>query len=126
MTEHTDETRIPIIEERARIDKQVVDRDIVRIKTTFNERTEWLTQELTSEDVVVERVPVDREIDSMPPIREEADLLVIPVIEQRLVVEKRWVLKEELHIRKQKRTDVVEVPVTLRSSDVSVERDRDA
>ena len=126
MTEHTDETRIPIIEERARIDKQVVDKGIVRIKTTLNERTEWLTHELTSEDVVVERVPVDREIDSMPQIREEADLLVIPVVEQRLVVEKRWVLKEELHIRKQKRTDVIEVPVTLRSSDVSVERDRDA
>jgi uncharacterized protein (TIGR02271 family) len=126
MPKHIDETRIPIIEERARIDKQVVDKGIVRIKTSFTERTEWLTQELTSEDVVVERVPVDRDIDSMPQIREEAGLLIIPVIEQRLVIEKRWVLKEELHVRKQKRTDVVDLPVTLRSSEVSVERDRDA
>jgi uncharacterized protein (TIGR02271 family) len=125
MPKRIDETRVPIIQERARIDKQVVDKSVVRIKTSFNEHTEHLSQELTSEDVVIERVPIDREIDSMPEIRQEADVLIIPVIEQRLVIEKRWVLKEELYVRKKKRTDTVEIPVTLRSSEISVERDRD-
>jgi uncharacterized protein (TIGR02271 family) len=125
MPERIDETRVPIIEERARIEKKMVDKSVVRITTSFNAHTEHLTQELTSEDVLVERVPVDREIDSIPQIREEADALIIPVVEQRVVIEKRWVLREELHVRKKKRTDTVEIPVTLHSSEVSVERDRD-
>ena len=49
-------------------------------------------------------------------------MLIIPVIEERLVVEKRWVLTEELHVRRREHIEEVEIPVELRSTRVSVER----
>jgi stress response protein YsnF len=44
------------------------------------------------------------------------------VLEEILVVEKRLVLKEELHIRRRATTETAEVPVTLRKQRVVVER----
>lgn len=117
------ETRIPIVEERARIEKHVVATGLVRIKTEVSERVELLSDELTTQTVKVERVPVDREVDAPPEVRSEGDVLIIPVVEQRLFIEKRWVLTEELHVRRRMDTEVVEVPVDLRATRVSVERE---
>ena len=50
------------------------------------------------------------------------DLTIVPVVEEVLVVEKRLVLKEELHIRRTSQTELVEVPVTLRKQRAVVER----
>jgi uncharacterized protein (TIGR02271 family) len=122
MPERSGETRIPIVEERARIDKHVVATGAVRIRTDVDERIELLRDELTAQTVTVERVRIEREVDAPQQIRSEGDVLIIPVVEQRLVVEKRWVLTEELHVRRQQHTEVVEVPVSLRSTRVSVER----
>jgi hypothetical protein len=47
---------------------------------------------------------------------------IVPVLEEVLFVEKRLVLKEELHIRRQATTETVEVPVTLRKQRAIVER----
>lgn len=123
MPDDTRETRIPIVEERAKIYKHLVDTGVVRIKTDVSERIELLSEELTTQSVTVERVRVDREVDAPPTVRTEGDVLIIPVVEQRLVVEKRWVLTEELHVRRKQHTEVVEVPVELRATKVTVERE---
>ena len=47
---------------------------------------------------------------------------IIPVLEEILVVEKRLVLKEEVHIRRSTAGEEVEVPVTLRRQRAVVER----
>jgi stress response protein YsnF len=65
---------------------------------------------------------VNREITTAPEVRTENGVTIVPVIEEVLVVEKRLVLKEELHIRRQTRTEEVEVPVELRKERVEVER----
>ena len=44
------------------------------------------------------------------------------MIEERLIIEKQLFLKEELHIRRNVKTETVEVPVTLRSERAIVER----
>jgi stress response protein YsnF len=46
----------------------------------------------------------------------------VPVLEEVLVVEKRLVLKEELHLRRKVETETFEAPVTLRKQRVEVER----
>ena len=46
----------------------------------------------------------------------------MPVVEEVVVVEKRLVLKEEIHIRRTAQTEAVEVPVTLRKQRAVVER----
>jgi uncharacterized protein (TIGR02271 family) len=116
------DSRIPIVEERATIEKQVVPTGRVRITTRVEERLEMLRDELIAQTVAVERVAIDREVDTPPGIRSEGDVLIIPVVEQRLVVHKRWVITEELHVRRREHIEAVEIPVELRSTHVSVER----
>ena len=115
--------RIPIVEERATIEKQVVPTGRVRITSRVEERLEVLRDELIAQTVAVDRVAVNREVDTPPGIRSEGDVLIIPVVEQRLVVTKRWVVTEELHVRRREHVEAVEIPVELRSTHVSVERE---
>ena len=61
--------------------------------------------------------------DQLDPAWLDGDVLIVPVIEEMLVVEKRLVLKEELHIRKQRRTEQIEEPITVRSMRAVVERE---
>jgi stress response protein YsnF len=74
------------------------------------------------EIVEVTRVPIDRMVETAPEIRTEGDVTILPVVEEVLVVEKRLVLKEEVHIRRRVTTETAEVPVTLRKQRVEVER----
>jgi uncharacterized protein (TIGR02271 family) len=115
--------RIPIVEEQATIAKRAVEGGRVRVHVGVEEREQMLREALSHEEVEVERVPVDREVSAMPAIREEGDVTIVPVVEEILVVERRLRLKEELHIRKVRRTEEVEVPVTVRATRATVERE---
>jgi stress response protein YsnF len=115
--------RIPIVEEQATIAKRVVEGGRVRVRTAVEEREQILRETLHHDEVEVQRVPVDREVAAMPAIREEGDVTIVPVVEEILVVERRLRLKEEIHIRKVRRTEEVEVPVTVRATRATVERE---
>lgn len=51
-------------------------------------------------NVEVERVPVGRVIDEIPPVEGDADHTIIPSVEETVVVERKLLLREELHIRR--------------------------
>ena len=89
------------MEETARVGKREVKGGTVRVRTVVDTVEELARAELQGEKVEVTRVPVDREIDRAPEIRTEDGVTIIPVVEEVLVVEKRLVLKEELHVRRQ-------------------------
>jgi uncharacterized protein (TIGR02271 family) len=116
------EERIALVEEEARIDKREVVTGRVRIRTRVEEAEETVRGTLDEEVVEVERVPIDRIVDAAPAVRQDGDVTIIPVMEEVLVVEKRLVLKEELHVRRRRTQESVEVPVTLRRERVEVER----
>jgi uncharacterized protein (TIGR02271 family) len=116
------EERIPVVDEEARIDKREVVTGRVRIRTRVEEADETVRGTLDEEVVEVERVPVDRIVEAAPAVRQDGDVTIIPVMEEVLVVEKRLVLKEELHVRRRRKQESVEVPVTLRRERVEVER----
>ncbi|HEV2558062.1 MAG TPA: YsnF/AvaK domain-containing protein [Microvirga sp.] len=117
------EERIPLVEEEVRIDKRTVERGRVRVRTVTDEVEEMARATLDGETVEVDRVPVDRMVEVAPEIRTEGDVTIIPVVEEVLVVEKRLVLKEELHVRRRRTTEEVEVPVTVRRQRAVVERE---
>jgi stress response protein YsnF len=79
-------------------------------------------QPLQTEQVEIERVAVNRMIDEPMSIRHEGDTMIIPLLEEVLVVEKRLVLREEVHIKKLK--SVVHDPqeVHLREERVEIVR----
>ena len=117
-----DEDVIPLVVEEAHISKREVTTGRVRVETRTELVEETVRAELTSGTVDIERVAVNREIDRVPDIRTEGDTIVVPVVEEVLVVERRLVLKEELHVRRRTTTEAVEVPVTLRKQRVDVVR----
>jgi stress response protein YsnF len=114
--------RLPVSEERICVHKRKVETGRVRIRTVPEEREQRIQETVASEEVFVETVRVGREVETMPEVRQEGDTWVFPVVEKVLVVEKRSILKEEARVRRVRRSETVEQPVTLRSTRVIVER----
>ncbi|MBA3534075.1 MAG: YsnF/AvaK domain-containing protein [Ardenticatenales bacterium] len=113
---------IPVIEEFLKIQKRQVETGRVRIRKVVQEREETVNVPLLREEVSVERVPVNRYVDGPLDVRYEGDIMIVPVVEEVLVVEKRLVLKEELHISKRQVQTEVPQTVILRSEEAFVER----
>jgi uncharacterized protein (TIGR02271 family) len=95
----------------------------VRVETRTETLQEIAEADLETSEVVVVRVPVDREVDSPPPMRSEGDVTIIPVLEERLVISRRLVLKEEIHIKRRRSVENVQVPVSLRRQHAFVTRE---
>jgi stress response protein YsnF len=110
------------VEERAVIGKVLRDAGGVRVSTRTETVTDLVRDTLTESAVEVERVAVGRFVDAEEEPRVEGDVTVVPVYEERLVVERRLFLVEEVHLRRVARERAVEVPVELRKQVVDVER----
>lgn len=113
---------IPVLDERAEVVKRPVERGRVQVRIEVDERQEAVRAALRQEDASVERVLVGRVVTDRPAVREEAGVLIVPVVEERLVVRTELVLKEELRITRRERVEQVSVPVRLRSERVEVAR----
>lgn len=120
--ETTETEIIPLAEETLRLDKRRVITGKVRISTETDVVEELARASLHRETVEVTRIPVNRVVDHIPEIRTESDVTIIPILEEVLVVEKRLLLKEELHVRKTNTQEDVELPVQLRKQRAVVER----
>ena len=115
---------IPLVAEEVVIEKRPVEAGRVTVTTQVDARHELVEESLRREDVTVERVPIGQPVtDVVPQIRQVGDVLIVPVLEEELVIEKRLVLKEELHIRKTVSLEQVREEVTLRSERAVITRD---
>jgi stress response protein YsnF len=114
---------IPVLEEKAFLEKKLATKARVRVATQTKQVDEITTATLQGEEVEVTRVPVGTPVvGEAPQIRTEGDTTIVPVFEEVLVVEKRLMLKEELHIRRQASEERVEISTPLRKQEVKVER----
>ena len=125
-TESAEVEVIPLVEEQVRLEKRSISKGKVRIKSVVDSLEEVVRADLKDESVEITRVPIGRAVDSAPEIRTEGDVTIIPILHEIVVVEKRLVLTEELHIRRRTETETVEIPVTLRKQRVVIERSDDA
>jgi uncharacterized protein (TIGR02271 family) len=94
----------------------------VRVTKTVRERTAVIDEPLEADIVTIDRVPIDRFVEAPIPDRYEGDTLVVSVLEEVTVVEKRLRLKEELRITKRRVQTRRPQAVTLRSEEATVER----
>jgi len=118
----SDDLRIPIVQEEARVSKRLVETDHVNVRVASDQEDVVVRDELRQERVEITRVPIDREVSEAPAARTEGDVTIVPVLEERLVVEKRLFLVEELHVRRTATTNPVDLPITLRRTRVEIER----
>jgi stress response protein YsnF len=123
MNDQTASSTIPLISEELRVEKRSVPNGKVRVKTVVDTFAEVVQETLKTERVETTRVEIGKEIDTIPSVRTNGDTTVIPVVEEVLVVEKRLILKNEIHVRRVISDDQVEVPVTLRKQRAVVKRD---
>jgi stress response protein YsnF len=120
------EKSIPVVEEDVHIEKRTVSRGRVRVETVTEIRDEVARADLETSDVEIVRVPVGREVEEPPAMRTEGETIIVPVLEEVFVVEKRLMLKEELHITRRVTSEAVEIPVRLRKQRAVVRRERGA
>lgn len=113
---------VPVMVEELNVQTRRVQTGAVRLTKRVHEHEEVLDNPLWHEKIEVERIAVNRPVDSPPSIRHEGDTTIIPVLEEVLVVEKRLVLKEEIHITKRRVETHVPQRVTLRREEATVER----
>lgn len=113
---------VPVVVEELEVQKRVVETGKVRITKAVHEHDVVIDEPLFREEVEVERRPIHRAVDGPIPARYEGETLIVSIVEETLVVEKRLMLKEELHIRKQRVETHQPQHVTLRSEEAQIER----
>lgn len=116
-------TRVPVVEEEARIEKRRVESGHVRVRTHIEERQHVLRELLLGEALEVVNVPAEHEVQAPPPPRQEGDVTIISLVEERMVVTKKLFVVEELHVRRTTHLDEIGVPVTVRAMRAVVEED---
>jgi uncharacterized protein (TIGR02271 family) len=113
---------LPVIEEALEVQRRRVETGRVRIHKIVHEREELVDAPLLREEVVDERVPINRVVDAPLPVRYEGDTMIVSILEEVLVVEKRLLLKEEVHITTRRTETYTPERVTLRSEEVIIAR----
>ncbi|MGN7867931.1 YsnF/AvaK domain-containing protein [Paracoccus sp. 22332] len=122
MTDEPKPDVLPLVEERVALTKRTIPTGRVRVETRTETVQQHLPAQLSSEEVEVVRVPVNSRVDAMPPTTTEGDLTIIPVVEERLVVTRELYLREEVHVRRIRRQETVEIPVETRRQTVHIDR----
>jgi len=114
---------IPVIAEELNVQRRQVNTGGVRVRKVVREHEEIVDQPVLHEEVDVERVPVNQMVaGGPPPIRYEGDTMVIPILEEVLVIEKRLVVKEEVRITRRQTTTSQPQHITLMNEEAIVER----
>lgn len=118
------EGTLPVIEEMARVQVVEVDQGGWRISKKVSVTEQQVDEELKDFSVQIERRPMGIRLEGneVPEARYEGNTLVISVVEEVLVTEKRLVLVEEVRITGTHGTHRAPQQVSLRKETVSVER----
>jgi len=117
-----DDLKLQLFAEDFSVDKETLETGRVRVATRTHEREALIDEDLARERVEIETVPVGRRIDAVPGIRQQGDITIVPVVEEVLFVERRLMLKEEIHIRRVRTTEHHQGKVMLRHQEAVVSR----
>ena len=123
LTTKASKDTIPVIEEKATVSTQVMDVSKVRLSKTVEHAIEKLDVTTAEEEVVIKRVPKNVIVDKIPDgVRYEGDVMIIPVLKEVAVVEKKIMLVEEIHVTRQTTRNTRKVEVPVRKEKVEAER----
>lgn len=114
---------ILLVEETARIDNRTVETGKVRVRTVVDEELVVVSATLSGNYVTVDRIAIDRVVDTVPPPREVDGVMIISVVEERLRVVRELVLVEEVHMRDVRTAEPFEQTLTRRVMRAEIERE---
>jgi stress response protein YsnF len=114
---------IPVVEEKAKVTKEVVDVSKVRLLKTVENAIENVDVSTAEEHVEIKRVPKNVIVDTVPEgVRYEGDVMIIPVLKEVAVVEKKIMLVEEIHVSRHTTRAKKTVEVPVRKEKIEAER----
>jgi uncharacterized protein (TIGR02271 family) len=116
------ETILPLIAEEVEVSKRIKETGRVRVSKRVRHNTATVDELLKTETYEVKRVPMNRTVDAPIEPRHEGDTLIISILEEQLVVEKRLVLVEELHIVRNVQNKPERQEIELRREEAEIER----
>lgn len=93
-----EKTVIPVIAEELDVHSRVVPTGGVRVHRRLLEHDEDIETTLRREHLDIRRVIINEEVEGPLPMREEGDTIIVPIVEEVLIVEKRYRLKEEVRM----------------------------
>jgi uncharacterized protein (TIGR02271 family) len=117
-----DDVRVRRSEEEIRVQTREREAGEIRVRKRVRTERERLSVPKKRVEVTVERVPVEGTVpagDEAAQIGEED--IMVPVVEEEIVVEKRPVVKEEIRIRKEVVEDVEVVEEVVRREEVEID-----
>lgn len=113
---------IPVIEEQLQVHKVTDETGRIRIsKQVFND-VQQVNTLLNSEEIDVQRIPVNLVVEHAPLARYEGDTYIVPVIREEVITTTRLVLVEEVRITKRQMQVVDSQTLTVRREAITVER----
>lgn len=113
---------VPVVEERLEVGVHRATTGTVRVATRVVTRDEVVDVPLVAETADVQRVPINRVLDGPVAPRQDGQTWIIPVVEEVVVVTKRQILREELHVTLRRTETRHTETVSLRHTEVSVDR----
>jgi stress response protein YsnF len=112
---------IPVIEEHLEVSRRKVETGgAVRVRKHVDEVPVEIAEQMSLDRVEVERVPVGRIIAEPIGVRQEGNVTIVPVVEERLV--RAWVLVEEIRLTRREEAVEAREAFTLKRDKVVVER----
>jgi len=120
--DQTPETLIPLAAEEVAVSKRTVETGRVQVARVTHEHEQLIDEMLAHETAEISRVRVGQQVDAIPAVREEGGIIIIPIVEEVLVVERRLFVKEEVRIRRVRTMEKHQESVTLRYQVAEVSR----
>jgi uncharacterized protein (TIGR02271 family) len=113
---------IPVVEEELIAQSEPVKTGSVKVQKHVQKSVKRVDVPVTRDTADVRRVPVNKVIDAVPKIRTVNGTIIVPVVEEEVVVTKRLILKEELHISRHQTKERFTRDVTVHRERAEVQR----
>lgn len=114
--------RFDVIQEQVQIDKEVIETGIVQILKQVSEERQVVDLPSSREEITVERVARNQYVETPPNVRYEGDTMIIPVLQEVIVTQKKILLVEEVYVTKHRVHAHRSEEVILRKETIAVER----
>jgi hypothetical protein len=117
-----DQFIVPVMQKELDVETRTVESGRIRVNKRVETTESVIDEPLLVQSYDIQRTAVNRIVEDVPAPRYDGDTLVLPILEEVLVVEKRLILREEVRITPKR--EQVRDPQThsVRREHVEVER----
>ena len=118
----TQSPAFPLHAEELSVSRQQIAGDTVQVSIVTREGEGVVDEMLNHERVEIDRVPLGRPVDAIPPVRQEGETTILPVVVEIIVVRRRLILKEEVRIKRLHVSERHQEAVVLRKQEAVITR----